>query len=112
MTYLLPLAAEILTVNIWTLCRVTDPLQDGRFTRICPSHDEESELDLWDLRAGLFSIHWFVGILWKGGAKARAGLLGIHWFGARWSDRARTRTGVIVTHWFGMRCRESGVVSS
>ena len=49
-----------------------------------PMYDEDSELDLWNSRVGLLSIHWF-GI---DGARARAGLIGWHDAGYG-SDRYR-----------------------
>ena len=58
MTHLLLLAVAI-SVNNWAVCCVTNPLQDGCFSRICSSYDEDSELDLWDVRAGLCGTHWF-----------------------------------------------------
>src|SRR6267378_3208245 len=57
MTYLLPLAVAI-SVNSWTLRCIADALQDGGFSRICSTYDENSELDLWKLRLGLLRIHW------------------------------------------------------
>jgi len=56
-TYLLALAG-VFSVYSWTVCRITDPLQDGCFSRICSSYNEDSESDFWN-RAGLFGIHWF-----------------------------------------------------
>jgi len=58
MTYLFPLASAVSTVNGWAVCRVTNPLQDCGFSRICSSYDEDSEFDVWN-RAGLFRIHCF-----------------------------------------------------
>src|SRR6266404_1923029 len=58
MTYLFPLATADSTVNGWAVCRVTNPLQDCCFPRICSSYDEDSEYDVWN-RAGLFRIHCF-----------------------------------------------------
>jgi len=75
-TYLLPLAIAISTVNSWTLCRVTDPLQDGRLSCICSSYDENSELDLWNSTAGLF------GCWMDARATARAGQFVTHLFGS------------------------------
>ena len=58
--YLFPLATAVSTVNGWAVCRVTNPLQDCRFSRICSSYDEDSELDLWNRAGLLFGIHWLV----------------------------------------------------
>src|SRR6266404_1836592 len=58
MTYLFPLSTAVSTVNGWAVCRVTNPLQDCCFSRICSSYDEDSELDVWN-GAGLFRIHCF-----------------------------------------------------
>ncbi len=95
------LPVAISTVNSWTLSRITDPLQDGRLSRICSSYDEDSELDIW--KAALFSIHW-IGIRWRDGARAREGLIGTHWIGIRWIDGARV--GLIGIHWIGIRWSE------
>ncbi len=64
MTYLLPPFAAI-SVNGWTLGRITDFLQDSGFSRICSSYDEDSELELWNSRVGLLA-----GLM--------AGLIGTH----------------------------------
>src|SRR6266404_4690272 len=103
-TYLFSLAIAILTVNSWTLSCITDPLQDGRLSRICSSYNEDSELDIWN-RAGLIGTHW-IGIRRRDGARAREGLVGTHWIGIHWSDRARARDGLIETHWIGIRWSE------
>src|SRR6266404_5147641 len=58
MTYLFHLVIAVLTVNGWAVCRVTNPLQDCCFSRICSSYDEDSEFDLWN-RVGQFRIHCF-----------------------------------------------------
>src|SRR6266404_666214 len=58
MAYLFPLATAVSTVNSWAVRRVTNPLQDCCFSRICSSYDEDSESDVWN-RAGLFRIHCF-----------------------------------------------------
>ncbi len=68
-TYHLPHAVAI-SVNDWALCCITDPLQDGCFTRICSSYDEDSEFDLLNSRAGLIGIHWF-GMCWSDGVRSR-----------------------------------------
>ena len=91
--YSFSLAIAISTVYNWTLSCITDPLQDGRLSRICSSYDEDSELDIW--KAALFSIHW-IGIRWRDGARAREGLIGTHWIGIRWIDGARE--GLIGIH--------------
>ena len=97
MAYLLLLTAAILVYS-WTFCRVTNPLQNGCFSRICSSYDEDSELDIWN-RAGLFRIRW-IGIRWRDWGTAREGLIGTHWIGIRWTDGAR---GLIGTHGIGIR---------
>ncbi len=56
--YPFSLAIAISTVYNWTLSCITDPLQDGRLSRICSSYDEDSESDVWNLRAGLIGTHW------------------------------------------------------
>src|SRR6266404_3690623 len=58
MAYLFPLTTAVSTVNGWAVCRVTNPLQDCCFSRICSSYDEDSEFDVWN-RVGLFRIHCF-----------------------------------------------------
>src|SRR6266404_1363361 len=58
MTYLFPRATAVSAVNGWAVCRVTNPLQDCCFSRICSSYDEDSECDVWN-RAELFRIHCF-----------------------------------------------------
>jgi hypothetical protein len=43
-----PLAFSLWTqpVDLWTLCGVTDSLQDGRLAGICSSNNEDPELNL------------------------------------------------------------------
>jgi hypothetical protein len=45
-THLLAMALLIMPVDLWTLCGVTNPLQDGRLSGVCPSKNEDSELDI------------------------------------------------------------------
>ncbi|SRR6266404_5611989 len=72
MTYLLPLAVAI-SVNSWTLRCIADALQDGGFSRVCSTYDENSELELWKLRVGLLCIHWSRGWSgWKDGVRNRS----------------------------------------
>jgi hypothetical protein len=57
-TYFLPFPA-FFPVNNRALRRVTDSLQDGCFSCVCPSYDKDSEREFWNSSTGLFCVHWY-----------------------------------------------------
>jgi len=47
-TYLIASTRRTRPIDLWTVCGVTDSLQNGSLPRVCSSNDEHSELDIWD----------------------------------------------------------------
>ena len=47
-TYPIARSLSIALVDLWTLCCIANPLQDGCLSCIRSSDNEHSELDVWD----------------------------------------------------------------
>jgi len=62
-TYQLAISRWFNPVDLWTLRGVTDSLQDGRFSCVCPSNNEDSERDIRDSGEILLCVH-STKVLW------------------------------------------------
>ena len=68
-TYQLSSSPWTKPVDLWTLRGVTDSLQDGRFSCVCSSNNEDSERDNRDSGEILLCVH-ITDVLWEGGLQA------------------------------------------